>query len=90
MIGDGPAPTGLFFDRPEPAAIAEAVRRFLAQQERFRPIACHANARRFDEARFAREFRAAVDRAYAEFTADRDWKADAALPADKIALAAAG
>ncbi len=66
------------------------MRRFLAQPERFRPSACHANARRFDEARFVREFTAAVDLAYAEFTADRDWKADAALLSDKIALAAAG
>jgi glycosyltransferase involved in cell wall biosynthesis len=80
VVCDGPAPTGLFFDTPEPAAIAAAVRRFRAAPGRFRAADCHANARRFDEARFAREFRTLIGTAYAAFAAERGWQA-AAVPA---------
>ncbi len=57
---DGPRPTGLFFDDPEPSAIAAAVRAFLARREPFRPADCHANALRFSEARFDAAFRSFV------------------------------
>jgi glycosyltransferase involved in cell wall biosynthesis len=89
VVADGPAPTGLFFDRPEPAAIAAAVQRFLAQPGRYRPAACHANARRFDEARFMHEFRTLVDDAYVAFAAERDWRADPAPVLEDIVYAAA-
>jgi hypothetical protein len=53
--------TGVFFDRPEPAALVGAVRGFdpLAVD----PAACVANAERFDVAHFRHGLRALVDRA---------------------------
>jgi len=53
--------TGLFFDRPEPAALVEAVRGF--DQAAFDPDVCMANAQRFDVAHFRHGLRALVDRA---------------------------
>jgi glycosyltransferase involved in cell wall biosynthesis len=51
--------TGMFFERPEPADLAAAVRSFdvLAVD----PEACVANARRFDTAHFRRGLRAVVE-----------------------------
>jgi glycosyltransferase involved in cell wall biosynthesis len=89
VVADGPAPTGLFFLSPEPAGIAAAVRRFLAQPGKFRPAACHANAIRFNEDRFAREFRALVDDAYAAFAIERDWHDGPARATDDLLVAAA-
>jgi glycosyltransferase involved in cell wall biosynthesis len=60
IVTEGTAPTGLFFTTPEPPAIAAAVRQFLARVGDFRPADCHANARRFGEARFEAEIRAFV------------------------------
>ena len=60
IVTQGPFPTGLFFDEPTPDAIARAVRAFLARPGAFSPAACHANARRFEQARFEREFGAFV------------------------------
>ena len=53
--------TGTFYARPEPAALAEAVRRFdpLAVD----PVACVRNAGRFDVAHFRHGVAAVVDRA---------------------------
>jgi glycosyltransferase involved in cell wall biosynthesis len=53
--------TGVFFDRPEPAALAAAVRGFdpLAVD----PAACMSNAARFDVAHFVHGLRALVDQA---------------------------
>jgi len=52
--------TGAFFDRPDPASLAEAVRSFdvLAVD----PEACVANAQRFDRAQFRRGLAAVVER----------------------------
>ncbi len=58
IIADGPAPTGVFFDRPEPGLIAAAIRRFKRDAHRFTPEACHSNAKRFSEANFTRLFEA--------------------------------
>ena len=44
---DQAAPTGLFFDAQEPAAIAAAVRTFERDGRGIRPRDCHAHARRF-------------------------------------------
>lgn len=52
VITDGPAPTGMFFDTPDPTAIAAAIRRFLQRPAPFRPEHCHANAQRFSEHHF--------------------------------------
>jgi glycosyltransferase involved in cell wall biosynthesis len=53
--------TGLFFDRPEPAALVAAVRAF--DPGAIDPAACIANAQRFDVAHFRHGLRALVDRA---------------------------
>ena len=60
--------TGIFFSEQTPESIAAAVREF----EGSAPIshdACRANAERFSEARFRREFRSLVDREYDRFRA---------------------
>jgi Glycosyltransferase len=51
--------TGAFFDRPDPAALAETVRSFDALA--IDPAACVANARRFDSAQFRRGLEAVVE-----------------------------
>jgi glycosyltransferase involved in cell wall biosynthesis len=51
--------TGIFFDTPEPAALAEAVLAFDALD--VDPAACVASARRFDTAHFRRGLRSAVE-----------------------------
>ncbi|MGU3500190.1 glycosyltransferase [Mycobacterium sp. C31M] len=51
--------TGMFFDRPEAASIAEALNRFEACE--FDPDKLRAHAERFTEARYAQSLYAAVD-----------------------------
>jgi glycosyltransferase involved in cell wall biosynthesis len=55
--------TGSFYARPEPEALAAAVRRFDALA--IDPAACVENAARFDVAHFRHGLRAVVDRALA-------------------------
>lgn len=43
-----PHPTGVFFDRAEPAALAEAIARFEREESHFRPARIREWARRFD------------------------------------------
>src|ERR671931_2188220 len=52
--------TGAFFDRPDPAALGEAVLAFKALA--VDPAACVANARRFDSGQFRRGLEAVVER----------------------------
>jgi glycosyltransferase involved in cell wall biosynthesis len=66
---DSAAPTGVFFPEQTPASIADAVRRFEAQQGRIDREACRQNARRFSAARFRREFGEFVDAKWSEFIA---------------------
>jgi glycosyltransferase involved in cell wall biosynthesis len=61
VVTDGPAPTGMFFDTPQPSAIAAAIRRFLQRPVPFRPEDCHANALRFSEQQFDVAFCAFVN-----------------------------
>ncbi len=56
IVTEGASPTGLFFDRPAPQDIADAVTSFLDHPERFSREACLKNAQRFAEARFEAEF----------------------------------
>jgi glycosyltransferase involved in cell wall biosynthesis len=78
VVSDGPAPTGMFFDKATPEAIAWAVQRFLDSPPfRFTPAQCHAHARRFNEARFDREFSDFVADSFATFQAERDWRVQA-------------
>jgi glycosyltransferase involved in cell wall biosynthesis len=53
--------TGVFFDAPEPASLAQAVLSFDALA--VDPAACVASARRFDTAQFRRGLRSVVERA---------------------------
>jgi glycosyltransferase involved in cell wall biosynthesis len=52
--------TGAFFDRPDPVALAETVLAFDALA--VDPVACVANARRFDSAQFRSGLEAVVER----------------------------
>ena len=67
VVEAGPTPTGLFFDTPEPEAIADAVQRFNQDRHRFTRTACHRNAERFSEAHFDAQFTAFVEREYSVF-----------------------
>jgi glycosyltransferase involved in cell wall biosynthesis len=60
------APTGLFFEAQEPAALVDAVRRFEAGGEAYEPAALRAHARRFDRAEFLAKMRALIDALLAE------------------------
>jgi glycosyltransferase involved in cell wall biosynthesis len=81
VIEGGTAPTGLFFERPEPEAIAEAVRRFEDERHRFSRNACHSNALRFSEARFEEAFTDFVEREYRAFRKRVDFGLASPLPA---------
>ena len=67
VVTQGENATGLLFAGPEPAQVAAAVERFIAEEARFSPEACRRNAARFSEERFEREFRDWVNSAYAVF-----------------------
>lgn len=69
VVTDGEDATGILFNEPEPAHVAAAVERFIVEEARFSPDACHRNAGRFSEGSFEREFRRHVDDAYADFVA---------------------
>jgi glycosyltransferase involved in cell wall biosynthesis len=58
---DQTAPTGVLFDEQSVAALVEAIQQFEHYAERIDPDACRENARRFEAARFRREFRAFID-----------------------------
>lgn len=61
--------TGAFYERSDPAALAEAVSAF--DPSSVDPAACVRNAQHYDTTRFARELRALVDEACADDRADR-------------------
>lgn len=67
IVTGGPHPTGMFFAKPEPAEIADAVRRFLRLRDRFDPADCHRNALRFSQARFEESLRGYICDRYARF-----------------------
>jgi len=64
-----PYPTGLFFERQEPPAIAEAICRFERAQECFAPVACRQNAERFSEQVFREHFSRFVEQSWESFRA---------------------
>lgn len=68
VVTEGPSPTGLFFDAPEPEKIASAVRSFLAEPGRFTRAACLRNAQQFSEQHFKAAFSGFVEREYRSFT----------------------
>lgn len=61
-------PTGLLFDRQTPESLCEAVERF--DSAGIDPHACRAWAETFSEARFAREFTACMEQAWAAWSRD--------------------
>ena len=62
---EGAAPTGLFFARQDPEALAQAVLRFEAEEAKFRPEAARRQALRFGRERFREEARARFLNGYA-------------------------
>jgi glycosyltransferase involved in cell wall biosynthesis len=74
VVGDEAAPaaarTGVFFHEQNSASIADAVRRF--EQLAILPEACRANAKRFTEERFRREFVELVNREWGSFSSQGD------------------
>ena len=66
---DDPSRTGIFFPEQTPESIAGAVREFERASSISRD-ACRANAERFSEARFRREFGALVAREWKRFHAE--------------------
>lgn len=68
-VAPDPRPTGLFFDAQAPQAIADAVRRFEAQEPGIDPAACRDNAVAFSAPRFADELTAFVSEAQRRFVA---------------------
>ncbi len=80
IITTGPQPTGMFFDRPDPQAIAATLDLFMQIEPLFLPEACHANAQRFAEARFDAAFGASVRRHYDAFRARVDGARARPLP----------
>ena len=69
IITTGPAPTGLFFSRPDPAEIAAAITKFLRAPESYSALQCWRNALRFSEERFISAF---ADHARGEMTSFRE------------------
>lgn len=61
LDGPGPAPTAVFFGEQTVDALADAMRRFEAAADRFRPDALRRHAERFDRPRFAARLREYLD-----------------------------
>ncbi len=59
--------TGLFFYRQNVKSIVNAVRRFLTMEDKFDPHRIRRNAEQFPRARFEKEFKEFVEKAWAEF-----------------------
>jgi glycosyltransferase involved in cell wall biosynthesis len=52
--------TGILFDEQQPAALCDAIHRFISVEKRFDSSAISASVDRFSRERFAREFRSSV------------------------------
>jgi glycosyltransferase involved in cell wall biosynthesis len=63
--------TGMFFDSNEPAAIAQCVRAFVAQEHSFSRAQCRAQAEKFSADRFRAEFMAFVNSQLTTFSGER-------------------
>lgn len=72
VIADGPRRTGMFFDKPEPSAIAACVRAFTAAEGSFSREACCSQAHRFSAERFRAEFTAFTEKELGRARAGRD------------------
>jgi glycosyltransferase involved in cell wall biosynthesis len=85
VVATPPQRTGMFFPQPEPRAIADCVRAFVAQEHMFSRSICRANASRFSAQRFQSEFKAFVDNEMEGRRRGRE--ADAALPVPSLVSA---
>lgn len=72
--------TGLFFDQPEPASIAAAVRQFIAREGEFTAEACKTHAERFSAEHFREGLKANVQDMIAAYKAS----AVGYVPSDKF------
>lgn len=63
--------TGEFFDEPHEAFLAESVRVFLEREERYRPDVIRKHAERFSSARFRRDLRLFLGRAWEEWRREK-------------------
>jgi glycosyltransferase involved in cell wall biosynthesis len=61
-LGTSKSPTGLFFAQQEVGSLIEAISTFERRSDEIEPAACRANAERFAQTRFLREFRRYVER----------------------------
>ncbi|CCD89078.1 putative Glycosyl transferase, group 1 family protein [Bradyrhizobium sp. ORS 285] len=61
ILTTGPRPTGMFFDSPEPEAIAACVRAFVTREKTISRLDCRQRAGFFSAERFRSQFVAAVN-----------------------------
>jgi glycosyltransferase involved in cell wall biosynthesis len=66
-LGEGPAPTAVFFPEPTVDALCAAMLRFEAEEGRFDPAAIRAHALGFDRPRFKARLADYLERRWAEF-----------------------
>ena len=85
VVATPPQRTGMYFPHPEPRAIADCVRAFVAQEHTFSRSICRANASRFSAQRFRSEFKAFVDKEMESRRRDRD--VENALPVPSLVSA---
>ncbi|MGJ4906277.1 glycosyltransferase [Bradyrhizobium sp. HKCCYLS2058] len=75
ILTTGPRPTGMFFEAPEPAAIASCVRAFVAKEKSISRLDCRQRAGFFSAERFRSQFVAAVNEEIDSFRAGHQGRA---------------
>lgn len=75
ILTTGPRPTGMFFESPEPEAIAACVRSFVAKEKSISRLDCRQRAGFFSADRFRSQFVAAVNEEIDNFRAGHQSRA---------------
>ncbi|MGJ4960417.1 glycosyltransferase [Bradyrhizobium sp. HKCCYLRH2015] len=75
ILTTGPRPTGMFFESPEPEAIASCVREFAAKEKSISRLDCRQRAGFFSAERFRSQFVAAVNEEIDSFRAGHQGRA---------------
>jgi len=75
ILTTGPRPTGMFFETPEPEAIAACVRSFVAKEKSISRLDCRQRAGFFSADRFRSQFAAAVNEEIDNFRAGHQGRA---------------
>ncbi|MGJ5065190.1 glycosyltransferase [Bradyrhizobium sp. SZCCHNRI1009] len=75
ILTTGPRPTGMFFESPEPEAIASCVRAFAAKEKSISRLDCRQRAGFFSAERFRSQFVAAVNEEIDSFRAGHQGRA---------------